>query len=60
MPCSVPVGPGGIIDAQKVDGKVDPQRAAIGHEPGVALVDRLDHEAAEDKPAAIEQGSASP
>jgi hypothetical protein len=28
----------------------------IGHEPGVALVDRLDHEAAEDKPAAIEQG----
>jgi hypothetical protein len=26
----------------------------------VALVDRLDHEAAEDQPAAIEQGSASP
>jgi hypothetical protein len=51
---------GGIIDAQKVDGKVDPQRAAIGHQPGVALVDRLDHEAAEQARCHRAAGSASP
>jgi hypothetical protein len=49
------VGPGGIVDTQEVDAKIDPQRAAIGHERGVALVDGLDHEGAEDKARAIEQ-----
>jgi hypothetical protein len=43
-------------DHRPAEGQWQSRSAAGGHRPGVALVDRLDHEAAEDKPAAIEQG----